>query len=87
MNGPFITTTLDSAILTVAHYALELARGHLDDALVVRVGDAEVLRVDVHELELEVANAVAVLALKQEARGVAVVIRLYCHRVVVARAL
>ena len=38
--------------LEVANDALELSRGHLDGALVLGVGDAKLLGVNVHELEL-----------------------------------
>jgi hypothetical protein len=39
------------------------------------VGDAQVLAVNVHQLELELGDAVAVLALEEERRRVAVVVR------------
>ena len=44
----------------LAANALELTSGHGDVALVLGVGDSEMLAVDVHELELEVEHAVVV---------------------------
>ena len=44
----------------VAADALELGRRHPDDALVLGVGDAQVLAVNVHELELVGRDAVVV---------------------------
>ena len=54
----------------VAADALELGGGHLDLALVLGVRDAQVLGVDVHELELEVGDAVLVLRLEHESEVV-----------------
>eukprot|EP00962_Isochrysis_galbana_P019815 scaffold5777_cov101-Isochrysis_galbana.AAC.5 len=71
----------------VAADALELLGRHLDRALVVGVRDPQVLRVDVHELELKVRDAVGVLVLEHEVHRVAVLVRLESHDVVIVAAL
>mmetsp|Transcript_25393 Transcript_25393/g.51039 ORF Transcript_25393/g.51039 Transcript_25393/m.51039 type:complete len:239 (-) Transcript_25393:158-874(-) len=67
--------------------ALELIGWHLNAALVVGVGDAKVLGINVHQLELEVRDAVLGLVLKHEGHGVGLVIRLESDDVVVIAAL
>jgi hypothetical protein len=46
--------------------ALEFTRRHLDGGLVVSVWDAEVLRVNVHQLHLVLRDTVRVWALESE---------------------
>mmetsp|Transcript_37364 Transcript_37364/g.98845 ORF Transcript_37364/g.98845 Transcript_37364/m.98845 type:complete len:345 (+) Transcript_37364:1-1035(+) len=67
--------------------ALELARRHLDDRLVVRIRNAKVLGVNVHQLELEVRNAVLRLVLEHEGHGVRLVVGLERDDIVIVAAL
>ena len=48
------------------YHSGELASGHLDDAGVVSLGDAEVLLVEVHQLHLVVGNLLLVGRLEHE---------------------
>ena len=56
--------------LQVPDDPLELSGGHADGGLVFGVRDAEVVSVNVHELELEVAHAVVLLTLEHEGKAV-----------------
>lgn len=67
--------------------ALELGRGHADDALVGRGGDAEVVGVDVHKLEVEGRDAVLLRGLEGDAQLVARLVGGQSELVVVATAL
>jgi len=67
--------------------ALELVRRHPEDGVVVGVGDAEVLAVNIHQLELVVRHTVRVRSLKDEGHGVATVLSLEGDDVVSARTL
>jgi len=60
---------------------------HLDRALVIRVGDTQVLRVNVHQLELKVRDPVGLLVLEHEGHRVRRLVRLERHNVVVVAAL
>lgn len=47
----------------------ELGGGHADDGLVLGVGDAQVLAVDVHELHLEVGDLVLVCPSEEQPKS------------------
>ena len=75
------------ALLTLVSLSnLELAGGELDDGGVVRLRDAEVLLVEVHELHLVVGDLLLVGRLEHEGDGVGLVLRLDRDDVVVGRA-
>ena len=58
------------------YHSGELASGHLDDAGVVSLGDAEVLLVEVHQLHLVVGDLLLVGRLEHEGDGVGLVLGL-----------
>ena len=58
------------------YHSGELASGHLDDAGVVSLGDAEVLLVEVHQLHLVVGDLLLVGALEHEGYSVPLVLSL-----------
>ena len=58
------------------YHSGKLAAGHLDDAGIVGLGDAEVLLVEIHQLHLVVGHFLLVGGLKHEGDGVRLVLGL-----------
>jgi hypothetical protein len=54
----------------ISAYALEFGRGHADGRGIVRLRDTKVFLVDIHELEVILANAVLVGALELEVQAI-----------------
>jgi hypothetical protein len=71
----------------VTDNTLELGGGHLHVALVLRLGQAQVLRLDVHQLEAELGDAVLLRILEIHIQNIATILTLQGHHVVVATAL
>ena len=68
----------------IADNSLELGRRHAHSALVLSVGDAEVLRLNIHKLELKIGHSVLLGGLKNKGKDIGLLFALQGHNVIIS---